>query len=241
MAPELHNHQDYTGVSVDLFALGIILFILHTGHPPFSKAKLNDPHYKWFVDNRADKFWRMHRNYQASESGPISAEFEDMITQMFQYNVGQRLEMADILGHDWFEGEMATPEDVQDEFRYRHEKILLAQQEEKERKEAQRNVRRQQAVGIARGEEDNKKLGTWDPKYHKGTEFFSTYEPHDIAEELDQQLAKLEGIDINSLKKDPKKWRLSFNVTRKVELPPVEQEAEEEGEEEESKVATAEV
>jgi len=88
MAPELHNRQEYTGVSVDLFALGIILFILHTGHPPFSKAKLNDPHYKWFVDNRSDKFWRMHRNYQAPESGPISAEFEDLITQMFQFNVG---------------------------------------------------------------------------------------------------------------------------------------------------------
>jgi len=77
-------------------------------------------------------------------------------------------------------------------------------------------MRRQQASGIARGEDDNKKLGTWDAKYHKHTEFFSTYEPHEIAEEFDQQLAKLEGIDIDSIKKDPKKWRLSFNVMRKV-------------------------
>lgn len=90
-------------------------------------------------------------------------------------------------------------------------------------------------------------MGTWDPKYHKGTEFFSTYEPHEIAEELDQQLAKLDGIDSDSIKKDPKKWRLSFNLTRKVKIPLVaeeeqeEQEAQEEDEQEESKVATAEV
>lgn len=45
--------------------------------------------------------------------------------------------------------------------------------------------RRNQNAGIKRGEDDNKKLGTWDAEYHKGTEFFSTYEPFDIAEELD--------------------------------------------------------
>ena len=35
MAPELHYKRDYNGESVDLFALGVILFIMVTGRFPF--------------------------------------------------------------------------------------------------------------------------------------------------------------------------------------------------------------
>ena len=39
MAPEILSHQPYQGQVVDLFALGVILFILYSGHPPFEMAK----------------------------------------------------------------------------------------------------------------------------------------------------------------------------------------------------------
>jgi len=35
MAPEIHTRSPYQGQIVDLFATGIILFIMVTGHPPF--------------------------------------------------------------------------------------------------------------------------------------------------------------------------------------------------------------
>lgn len=38
MAPELNLKKPYQGRSVDFFAAGIILFIMVTGHPPFSMA-----------------------------------------------------------------------------------------------------------------------------------------------------------------------------------------------------------
>jgi serine/threonine protein kinase len=38
MAPEIHKRMPYTGENVDLFASGIVLFILYAGSPPFSKA-----------------------------------------------------------------------------------------------------------------------------------------------------------------------------------------------------------
>ena len=38
MAPEIHMRKAYAGVATDLFAAGIILFIMLTGHPPFSRA-----------------------------------------------------------------------------------------------------------------------------------------------------------------------------------------------------------
>lgn len=38
MAPEIHAKAPYIGSSVDLFASAIILFIMLSGTPPFSKA-----------------------------------------------------------------------------------------------------------------------------------------------------------------------------------------------------------
>ena len=46
MAPEIHLCQKYNGAQVDLFAAGIILFIIYSGHPPFGQASPQDPYYK---------------------------------------------------------------------------------------------------------------------------------------------------------------------------------------------------
>jgi len=61
MAPEILSKEAYQGHVVDLFALGIILFILYSGHPPFQLADpRSDSHYKLIASNRADLFWKTH-------------------------------------------------------------------------------------------------------------------------------------------------------------------------------------
>ena len=35
MAPEIHDKKSYQGPVIDLFAAGVILFIMLTQHPPF--------------------------------------------------------------------------------------------------------------------------------------------------------------------------------------------------------------
>jgi len=47
MAPEIHMKASYYhGIPVDIFAAGIILFILVGGFPPFKRADVNqDAHY----------------------------------------------------------------------------------------------------------------------------------------------------------------------------------------------------
>ncbi len=46
MAPEIHARKPYNGVSVDLFALGIILFIMLSKNPPFAQPRADDQFYK---------------------------------------------------------------------------------------------------------------------------------------------------------------------------------------------------
>ena len=45
-APEIYLRKPYSPASSDLFAAGVILFILMGGHPPFKAAKEADPWYR---------------------------------------------------------------------------------------------------------------------------------------------------------------------------------------------------
>jgi SNF-related kinase len=45
MAPEVLLDMSYSAPKVDIFASGVILFILLCGNPPFEKAKFDDPLY----------------------------------------------------------------------------------------------------------------------------------------------------------------------------------------------------
>lgn len=52
--------QDYQGIKVDIFAIGVVLFILVLGHFPFSNASLSDKYYKLIWDKNYVQFWKTH-------------------------------------------------------------------------------------------------------------------------------------------------------------------------------------
>jgi len=60
MAPEIIEKREYNGFAADIFSLGVILFILVTGHPPFEGANKTDPHFKHIVNNDFKTFWLLH-------------------------------------------------------------------------------------------------------------------------------------------------------------------------------------
>lgn len=103
-----------------------------TGHPPFSQAVPQDRFYKFISGNRADVFWRSHAR---NKSGGFSKEFTEMLTCMLQLIPSQRLTMADVVGHPWMKGEIATEEMVHAEFATRHDKILAEAKAEEMRKQ----------------------------------------------------------------------------------------------------------
>ena len=138
MAPEILAKLPYQGPVADLFALGVILFILYSGHPPFGAAKDLDIFYKLIKQNRSDLFWRAHSNRKPE--GFYSEEFKDLITSILQYHPHHRLCIADIIGHPWLNSgvPVATQEEVQTEFARRDATNKARAQEERERKAAYR-------------------------------------------------------------------------------------------------------
>lgn len=123
MAPEIHMKQKYIGKSVDLFAVGIILFIMVTQHPPFAMATPKDPHYKTISANRADLFWKLHSRNKPGGMGFFSEDFVDLITSMLSFDPIQRPSLAEIKSHPWYNGPVPSEDDVKIEFKERKQRL----------------------------------------------------------------------------------------------------------------------
>ena len=58
MAPEIIEGRAYKGNTTDIFALGVILFIIVTGVMPFyNKASKDDPLYSLIEKNEEKLYW----------------------------------------------------------------------------------------------------------------------------------------------------------------------------------------
>lgn len=112
MAPELHLGLAYDGKMDDLFAAGIIIFMMLTARPPFMCAKKEDPYYKLIVGKRLDLFWQAQAQANEEEADIYSSEFKDLFEHMVAFNPKDRITMEQILGHDWFKGKMATDAEI---------------------------------------------------------------------------------------------------------------------------------
>ncbi len=92
---------------MDLFALGVILFILYSGHPPFSLAKPDEPYYALLSTHRETEFWAQHCQLK-NDQNFYSEEFKSLITLMFQRETYLRPSIADIIAHPWLAGGVAA-------------------------------------------------------------------------------------------------------------------------------------
>lgn len=114
MPPEQLAKKAYSGKQADLFALGIVLFMMLTQCQPFEQAKVNDKYYRLIAGNKPQYFWKTF-----SRVTELSEELKDLITGMLQLNPDARFTLDEILAHPWVQGETPTDELIQEEFRQR--------------------------------------------------------------------------------------------------------------------------
>ena len=123
MAPEILIGAKYFGPMVDIFASGIILFIMVSQIPPFQMAHPKDGWYKFVCSNRMDKFWKYHGQNQEGGIDFFSKEFIDLITWIFNFDHTTRPSLSEIKEHEWFQGETATKDQILEEFTKRKEAL----------------------------------------------------------------------------------------------------------------------
>ncbi len=185
MAPEIHLGQKYSGQCVDLFAAGIILFIMVAQHPPFNKASPKDHHYKTISANRSDLFWKLHSRNKPSGMEFFSPEFRELISQMLSFDPVHRPSLAEVRESDWYKGEVPTYEEIKEEFNQR--KATLDQEAMQEdqaypSEEVDPSVFTRRTVhrGVGGELEDTTKLPSLErncveyiPEFKRYTQFFS--------------------------------------------------------------------
>ena len=142
MAPEIILGRPYAGPKVDLFAAGIILFIMVSKIAPFASADPKEMHYKVLAGGRPDLFWSMHSEAQDGQD-IFSAEFKDLFQSMMMMNPARRPSIDQILAHPFMHGPEATCAEILLEFTKRKQVLDAEAKRERDRKRVRREEIRQ--------------------------------------------------------------------------------------------------
>lgn len=80
MAPEIKRGEVYDGSQIDLFSIGVIVFIVVQGIFPFKEAKKGEHFYDMLLTGRFEEYWNKVGGHH------LSAEFKDVMQKLFSYD-----------------------------------------------------------------------------------------------------------------------------------------------------------
>ncbi|CAD8142501.1 unnamed protein product [Paramecium octaurelia] len=90
----------------DVFAYGVILFIIVMGFPPFQHYQ--DNWYKMISNQQWDQFWSKIKQNGKTEP---SDQFKDLITKVIEVDVNRRYNMQNISTAEWFSLEKVSDQE----------------------------------------------------------------------------------------------------------------------------------
>ena len=98
-APETNQSgaHGYDGIKNDIFAMGVVLFILNFGHYPFESPTLSDYNYKLIINKDYDTFWKLVNKSNLA----ISESLKDLIHKMLCFDSSSRISIEEIKTHPW--------------------------------------------------------------------------------------------------------------------------------------------
>lgn len=129
VAPEILEETGY-GLKVDMWAAGVITYIMLCGFPPFRSAKRDQ-------DELFDLIQEGEFEFLSPYWDPVSDSAKDLVTNLLVVGVSQRYSAEQVLKHPWVRKKSATVSEISE--------VLLA---ESERPTLQRR-RRFKAAGLA--------------------------------------------------------------------------------------------
>lgn len=95
MAPEIKEGKVYNGTQVDLFSVGVILFIIVQGIFPFKEARKEEYFYNLLMTGQISTY------FEKVNGQNLSADFKDLILRLFSFDGNKRYTIEEIKSHPW--------------------------------------------------------------------------------------------------------------------------------------------
>lgn len=104
--PEVYNGMLRKRTDLDVFAAGIILFLMVFGHIPFSRAEIQNPVYRLLIYGEFERFWAVHDDILDMNDAEIgvSNELKELLERTFDPNPNTRAGVEWIKQCDWYNG-----------------------------------------------------------------------------------------------------------------------------------------
>jgi len=97
MAPEIKEGKQYAGSQVDMFSIGVILFIIVQGIFPFKEARKEEYFYNLILQGQNDTY------FQKVNGTDLSDDFKDLILKFFAFDGNTRITLDQIRAHPWMQ------------------------------------------------------------------------------------------------------------------------------------------
>ena len=107
-APEMFTNTNFKTKPLDVFALGVVLFSMVSGKPPFTYARVDDRCFQ-LLNTNSKQFWK-----QQSKSCNVdySSEFIELINSIFELDPAKRATIKDIKESEWLNGYLPSKDEV---------------------------------------------------------------------------------------------------------------------------------
>ena len=119
-SPERRILDWFNGISDDLFAAAIIIFMMMTCKHPFYRFEPVEYDQERI---KAKKDYQLPWEGKNGKNWKFSPEFKDLFKKMVALNPENRLSIDEILAHEWFKGSTSRKTKVQETFDKLHELI----------------------------------------------------------------------------------------------------------------------
>jgi len=120
-----HYRPEYNAFLADVWACGIILFIMLSGRPPFSSPSDDDWWFKRLSSGEHQKFWAAH-----GRDRYFSPAAQDLLNRMLSVDPARRIPLFEIKNHEWLRGEFIETPALAQEMAMRKTRIDAHRREE---------------------------------------------------------------------------------------------------------------
>ena len=109
---------------MDIFASGVILFIMYAGNPPFESTRPHDPYYSLIRTKSFHIFWEAHS--RSKPHGFFGHKFKNLFEKLVAYDPQERPSTFDLVKDPWMNEQICTHKQVIEEFTERKSKLDAA-------------------------------------------------------------------------------------------------------------------